>query len=142
MSVSFRDLLSRPIESAKRPPAMPQGTYEGIVKSYEFGESREKKTPFVKFYFTVLAAGEDVDPTMLEGVDLTKRNPSVTFWQRLDGDLDWRLASFLTSLGLSGSASEAIPEAVGHAVQLYITQRPSQDGQDIFNDVKTVKGVA
>lgn len=143
MSVSFKDLLSTPLDLVKRPPALPQGTYEGVVKSFEFGESREKKTPFVRVYFTLIAAGEDVDPTLMEGVDLAKRAPRTDFY--VTNDSMWRIKEFLASLGLDvegRTLSEVIPEMVGANVQMYITQRSSADGQEIFNDVKTVKGVA
>jgi len=143
MSVSFKDLLSTPLDTVKRPPALPQGTFEGVVKSYEFGESREKKTPFVRVYFTLLASGEDVDPTLMEGVDLSKRAPRTDFY--VTQDSLWRIKEFLASMGLDTdgrSLSEVIPEMVGGAVQLYITQRASADGQDIFNDVKSVRVTA
>lgn len=143
MSVSFKDLLSTPLDTVKRPPALPQGTYEGVVKAFEFGESREKKTPYVRVFFTLIAAGEDVDADLMNGVDLAKRAPRTDFY--VTNDSMWRIKEFLASLGLDvegRTLSEVIPEMVSANVQLYITQRSSADGQEIFNDVKSVKGVA
>jgi len=79
----------------------------------------------------------------MEGVDLSKRAPRTDFY--VTQDSLWRIKEFLASMGLDTdgrSLSEVIPEMVGGAVQLYITQRASADGQDIFNDVKSVRGTA
>ena len=47
--VDFSALLSKPADEIKRPPALPAGTYKGIIKTHKFDESSEKKTPYVRF---------------------------------------------------------------------------------------------
>lgn len=82
MAVDFKTLLSKPLDEIKRPPALPAGTYHGIVQKYEFGESDKNKTPFVRFTFTIAMAGEDIDPSELEGIDLGKRTSARTSTSR------------------------------------------------------------
>lgn len=139
--VDFKALLSKPAADVKRPPALPPGTYPGIIANYKFDESREKKTPFVRFGLKITGPGEDVDADALQGIDLGKREQRRDFF--LTEDAQWRLTEFMTSCGidLSGkSIGEAIPELVNCPVLIGIIQRPGQNPEEIFNDVQTLQG--
>ena len=142
MSVSFKDLLSKPLDEVKKPPPLPAGTWFGVIRKHEFELSREKKTPNVRFTFGMTGPGEDIDPSSLDGVDYLAKTVSKTFW--LTPDAEYRLKEFLEDLNISTTGRtffEALPETVNLSVMMEITQRSSKDGKDIFNDVNKVTGV-
>lgn len=139
----FKSLLSKPVDSIERPKAWPPGTYFGMVKGYELTESRQKKTPGVQFNFTITSAGEDISAEDLDGIELGKRPFRTTFYLTLDSE--YRLKEFIASCGIPTEGrtfAELLPECQGREVVLDIQQRPSEDGTEIFNDVKSVKGVS
>lgn len=141
MATNFRELLSTPMDEIKRPPVLPQGTYHGVVGKHTFGESKQKKTPFVQYDLTLQSPGDDIDESQMEGIDLGKRNMNVTYY--LTEDSRYRVKEFLESLGVQTEGrglGECIPEAVNARVVVAITQRNSEDGTQIFNDVGSVRG--
>lgn len=143
MSVDFKALLSKPTDTIERPLPWPAGTYFGIVKGYELVESKQKKTPGVQYNFTITGAGPDIPQDDLEGIDLSKRAFRTTFW--LTPDSEYRLKEFIQSLGIPTAGrtfGELLPECNSQEVVLEITQRNSDDGTEIFNDVNKVKGTA
>lgn len=138
MSVDFRSLLSAPADSFEAPKALPPGSYSGRIKSHEFGESAQKKTPYVRFHLAVTNA-IDVDPSELSGIDLSKKSLRVDFY--LTTDAAYRLRSFLDGCGISTkgrSLGECIPETSGASVIMEVTQRKTE--KDTYNDVKDIKG--
>jgi len=140
--VDFKSLLSRPTDDIKKPLALPAGTYYAMIKGYELGESKQKKTPFVRFNFTLTGPGEDISPEDLEGVDLGKKALRTDFY--LTPDSEYRLKDFIESIGIPTQGRtffELLPECASKDVLLDVTQRNSDDGADVFNDVAKVKGV-
>ena len=136
----FRELLAKPMDDVKRPPALPAGVYHGVVSNHEFGTSSRKQTPFVRYTYTLQSLHEG-DEANLEGIDLSKRNPASTFY--ITEDALYRLKDFLESVGVSvggRAVSECIPEAMNARVLVTITQRNSEDGKEIYNDVASVRG--
>lgn len=142
--VDLKSLLSKPMDDVKPPVPLPAGTYHGVVKGQSFGESRQKKTPFVRYEFTLHSAGDDVDASQLEGVDLSTKSPRFDFY--LTDNSDFRLKDFLTSVGVKTegrSLGECIAEAVGCEVVLTIIQRyDEKDTSKVYTDVTDVKGTA
>jgi len=142
MAVLFKELLNKPADTIEKPKALPAGTYIGAITKYEFGESKEKKTPFVRFIFAVHSAGEDVDPDSLVGVDLSKKTLRRDFY--LTDDALYRVKELMESCGHSTTGrtlGEIMPDMNGTQVMLEVTQRSSQDGSEVYNDVGNVKGV-
>ena len=141
MANDFNELLATPMDDIKRPPPLPTGTYHGIIAGHEFGKSSRKQTSFVQYNLTLLSAGEDVDQTQLEGIDLTKRPMRATFY--LTEAARYRVKEFLESVGVDvtgRSLGECIPDANNARVLITVTQRNSEDGKEIYNDVGEVKG--
>lgn len=141
MASNFNALLSKPMDEIKRPLPLPAGTYHGVIGKHAFDESRQRKTAFVKYELTGISAGEDISEEQMEGIDLSKRNLSATYY--LTEDALYRLKAMLESVGVpteGRSLGECIAEAVGARVLINVTQRNSEDGKDIFNDVGTVVG--
>ena len=92
---SFESILDTPATEVERPKPLPAGTYSCIVRGLpEYGESSQKKTPFVRFTLAVQAAGDDVDTDELQEIggiaDKTIRN---TFYTTPDAL--FRLTDFL-----------------------------------------------
>jgi len=139
----FSQLLSKPLDEVKRPPALPAGTYYGTIKSYELGESSEKKTPYVRMHLTLSHAGEDVDQADLNGIDLNKKQLRADFY--LTQDADWRLKEFLESCHIDTKGrtfQSSLPDCVNAPVQMYVTQRLNQRSptDPPFNEVKILAG--
>lgn len=149
MATNFSHLLSKPIDSVKRPPVKPPGTYHATIQSYKFDESKKERTPFVRFTFNNLQPGADIHPDQLkdsdgEDIDLTKWTPHSDFF--LTEKALPRLREFIEALGLpttGRSFEEVIPELKNLPVLLTVTQTPSnkEGSADIYNNVSEVKGV-
>lgn len=139
----FSQLLSKPLDDVKRPKVLPPGTYFGMVKSYELGESSEKKTPYVRINFALSHAGDDVDQAELTDIELGKRTPRTDFY--LTPDADWRLKEFLESCHIDTKGrtfQSTLPDCVNSPVIIDMVQRINQQRptDPPFNDIKSVKG--
>lgn len=133
---NFNALLNRRPNEVEKPKPLPVGDFLLSIAKYEFGESKEKKTPYVRFTLNVLAPGEDVDPDALTGVDLSKKQLRLDFY--ITEDALWRLTEFLTeSLGLDAGleTTQLIDQSVGMSFYGAVTQRPDKNSGAIYNDV-------
>ena len=143
--VDFAALLNKKTEDATRPPPLPAGEYLLQVGKYQFDESDKKKTPYVEFEINILGAGGDVDPTLLQGIDLTKRKLRRTFY--LTDDAFWRLRKFIEETliinGQGRTFNQCLPETVSKQFIGNISQIPSQrPGDDsIFNEIASERAV-
>lgn len=144
MALDFSKLLSKPLDSVEKPKPLPVGTYLGIINKYEFGESKEKKTPYVRFHFQVTGAGEDVDADELAAAapDLSKKQLRRDYY--LTDDAMYRLKELFESTGVQTagrSFAEAIPDLLNVPVHIAVSQRNGgEGGTEIFNDVGAVTG--
>jgi len=149
MAVNFQSLLSKPVESAKRPVTKPAGTYFGRIAGHKFDESPKQKTPYVRFELGDVQAGPDIDKEQLvdpeDGtpLDLSKFKPHLDYY--LTEDALYRLRELLESLGITVSGrsfAETIPESKGMPVQFTLTMEPSRDKEGVFyNNVAQMSGV-
>ena len=143
MAVDFKSLLSKPLDDVKAPVPLPAGTYYGIIKEYKFDESKEKKTPFIRFTVQLTGAGDDVEPSEVAEIDWSKKQLRKDFY--LTEDALFRFKKFLESLGIETvgkSFDSLIPETQGANVLVEVTQRPNTQNPEEppFNDVKTLTG--
>lgn len=145
----FSKLLSKKVDDAKPPPALPAGTYRATIQRYDFQTSREKGTPGVRFHLQFIGAEDDVDQTALVDahgapLDLSKIQKFSTFW--LTDNSDYRLADFLKSLGIKTEGrdfNETLPETINGTVLVPITQRlDKKDPMKMLNDVGDITGAA
>jgi hypothetical protein len=126
--VDFSSLLSKPLDDVKRPPALPPGTYTGVIAEHKLDESREKKTPYIAFTIKGFQPGEDIDPADVTEIDFSKRTMTTNFY--LTPDAEYRLKEFIESLGIATagrSFGETIPETTGLPVVMNVVQRPDRD---------------
>lgn len=143
MTVDFSQLLSKPLDEVKRPPPLPAGTFYATVKNYEPGESKNKKTPFIRFNFTLTGPGPEHSAEDMQGVDLSKKALFRDYY--LTPDADWRLKDFLSSMGIDTAGrtfASTLPESINQPVILDVAQRPNPEKptDPPFNDVKDCKG--
>jgi hypothetical protein len=139
--VDFSKHLGKPIESAVKPKTFPAGTYHGTIAKYELKESKEKKTPYVRFLVDVTSAGEDVDPSLLDGCKMPRQMRRDYFFTE---DAMYRFRELLESIfgeeTKGRTFNELLPSMNGQAVVIAITQRPSDDGSELYNDIDKMFG--
>lgn len=143
--VNFGELLNVNADDVKAPVPLPAGTYSLIVQNIETGLSREKKTPYIRFVFNVLAPGGDVDPAELTEIDLSKKSLRSEFY--LTPDAMYRLVDFIKALGIETEGQnlrDLIPQTKGLSVNARVVQVPSQKPGDasIFNNVESFQSAA
>ena len=141
MAVDFKALLKKPVDSIERPKPLPAGTFFGVVQKYEFGESKEKKTPFLRLLIGITGPGDDIDPSDLDGVDLAKKSLRKDYY--LTDDALYRLTELIASCGIPTEGrmlDECIPDLQGASMLCSVTQRSSPDGSEIYNDLDKLAG--
>lgn len=141
--VDIRSLLSVSADEVKKPPVLPRGTYHGFIEKYEGGESREKKTPYLRVFLKVQSADATIPADQLEGVDLSKKQFRKDYY--LTPDALYRLKEMLDKVGVSTEGrqlAECVPELVMKPVMFEITQRASEDGKELYNDVGDISAAA
>jgi len=151
MVVNIKALIDRPVESAKKPTTKPAGTYSGVIASYKFDESSQKKTPFCRITVKNCQSTADVDRTLLvdpedgSPMDLERWAPYEDYY--LTDDALYRLRELMEScrMNISGrSFSETIPELVNQPVMFTIIHETITDKQTnearIVGKIGTMKG--
>ena len=150
----FTQLLKRPLNDVKRPDTLPQGTYHGVVLNYEIGESKEKKTPYVRFNCRITGPGDDVPIEMLQKsdgsgmIDLSNKKTHADFY--LTDDSYYRIKEALDSMGIDTTdrdLSQTLPETLNQPVLLSITLKPSNRQvpgapMEFFNNCDRMVGTA
>lgn len=140
---TFRELLSQPTDSVERPRALAAGHYLGEIKSHEFGLSRQKQTPYVRFILVPSEETTDIAEGANAGVDLSKRELRKDYY--ITPNAIYRLSDMLDAvLGKTTGRSfdERIPETRGARIMFAVTQRENEDGTETFNDIGNIVAVA
>lgn len=143
MPPNFRQLLSQPTDQVERPKPLPTGHYRGEISNHEFGVSKNKQTPFVRFILTPEEADADVDLDRLNGIDLSKKEMRKDFY--ITHSALYRLSDVLDAiLGQQQGRNfdERIPETRNAKVLFGVTERQSDDGIETYNDVTTIVALA
>jgi len=146
MTADFQKLMNVPIDEIKPPPTLPPGTYEGIAVSFEFGESSQKKTPFVRIHCQPTAPSSDVDMDEYNNadppIDLSKKQFRSDFY--LTENARFMLKNFLESFSditTKGRTLDAVmPEIVNKAILMEVQRQPNNDGSGFINTLGSVKG--
>lgn len=140
MSAStFRELLSQKTDAVERPRALAPGHYVGEIKTHEFGQSRQKQTPYVRFILTPNEETTDVATGANDGIDLSKRELRKDFF--ITPTALYRLSDMLDAvLGKTQGRSfdERIPETRGVRVMFAVTSRENEDGTETYNDIGAI----
>jgi len=142
MATNFAHLLKRPALQAKKPEALPAGTYPAIITKYEFGDNNKNKTPYVRFMVKLTGWANDVPADEQDSsIDLSKRTMRRDFY--LTDDSLHRLDDFIRSCGIVGEGKdyeEVLPELMGKDVEVEVQQYMSEKTGDIGNQIGAIKG--
>lgn len=154
MAVDFSSMLKKQSGQAKRPKALPRGSYPGKIKAWEVGDKNKNNTPYVRFHVIPTQWPDSVDESerMQEGpngelipINLSKRQlRRDIFTQGTDGtDMMYRLDDFLKSLGLEmGPAyEELLAQVNGKDVLIDVTQYVNQQSGELENQVEKIVGI-
>lgn len=144
---SFESILDTPATEVERPKPLPAGTYTVVVKGLpEYGESSQKKTPFVRFTYSVVASGDDVDEddlrewaTMKDGTVRSLQSATLKDTYYTTPDALFRLTDTMENMGidLEGKTTrQCIDETPNAQLDIFVGHRASEDGQQIFAEVK------
>ena len=130
---------------------MPVGTYDCIVKGmYEEGVSTQKKTPFVRFTYAFQSAGDDVDEEELQAILTDKdgvvhplQEKSIKDTYYTTPDALFRITDVLVNMGVidpdadeGKTIRQALSETPNASIRITIAHRASEDGQQVFAEVK------
>ena len=140
---NFRQLLSQPTDQVERPKPLPTGHYRGEITNYEFGVSKNKQTPFVRFIIVPEEADADVDRDRLSGIDLSKKEMRKDFY--ITNTALYRLSDALDAiLGQQQGRNfdERIPETRNAKILFGVTERQNEEGTETYNDVTTMVALA
>jgi|HubBroStandDraft_4_1064222.scaffolds.fasta_scaffold50959_1 hypothetical protein len=136
---NFRAILSQKTDEVERPRALADGHYIGVIKTHEFGQSSNKKTPFCRWILTPEEETSDVPEGANAGIDFSKREVRKDFY--ITPAAIYRLSDALDAvLGKQNGRSfdERLPEVRGLRVLFQVGHRDSEDGTESYNDVGTI----
>lgn len=144
MAEKFASILDKPVEEIEAPKPLPVGTYVAVVQGPpEHGKSAKKETPFVRFTYKILQAGEDVDTEELEAFgELGEKTMKDTYY--LTDEAGYRLKDTLANMGLElkdGQTMRALlDETPGCQLGIYVKHEASDDGQKVYANIgSTIK---
>ena len=135
----FDAILNTKMDDIEKPRPLPSGTYTFIISDYETGESINKGTPFIRFKCSPVSAGADVDAAELQGISLTNRKLSLTFW--MTDDSKHRFKSFLSDRGISTTGQtikSLLPATKGVTFTGFVVQQINEKTGDVFNNIDRV----
>lgn len=148
-ATSFESILDTPADKIERPKPLPAGTYGVVVRGLpEHGVSSQKKTPFVRFTYALVAAGDDVDEDELKEL-LTDKEGNIqpigsktirdTYYTTPDSM--FRLTDCLATMGLDidqpGVTVRQLIDATPNCdLNILVGHRASEDGTQVFAEVK------
>lgn len=148
-ATSFESILDTPADEVERPKPLPAGTYDVLVKGMpEHGKSSKQQTPFVRFTYVLQAAREDVNEDELdelltnakgEKVALSDRSIRDTYYTTPDAL--FRLTDALEAMGIDltdKTVRAALDETPNASLRILVGHRPSEDGTQVFAEVKRV----
>lgn len=138
MSADFKQLLSKKVDEAKRPPLLPAGDYEGVVKEWKVTEVDYKQgdgpQAVVVFNCQITAPGEGVDIEDLKDEEGKPFDPAGRRFQvnfSLKADEDYRLSEFLQSCGIDTegrSFGETLPDTRSAPIFMTVTHSQGKAG--------------
>jgi hypothetical protein len=141
MSVSFEDILKLPSDQLERPKNVPQGLYFATVVGMPVHDKIASGTPFSRYTFRLLKAGEDVDEDDLnaaltgeDGTVMPLREKVVNYVLWDTKQAGYRHREFLTKLGIPEESGELledrIAQAPGKEAWVRIKHVPAKSGGD------------
>jgi hypothetical protein len=146
-SATFESILDTPAEAVERPKPLPVGTYDVIVKGMpEHGQSTQKKTPFVRFTYALVAAFDDVDEDELKALLTDSKGNPVPISERTIRDTYYttpdalfRLTDALENMGIDADGKtirQMLDETPNASLRIQVSHQSVNDSDQIFAEVK------
>jgi hypothetical protein len=137
---NFTSILSKPMSEIEKPKPLPIGSYLCIVDGVpELTQIGQKQTDAAVFKLKVLQPLEDVDTEQLaEAGGVSNKTLRLTLF--LTEDSLHRAKKLLNEhMGIEEDKTlqEALMEAQGRQVVANVSHRPSQDGTELYAEVKS-----
>ena len=154
--VDFSALLRKPAGEAKKPPTLPPGDYQAVIKSFAPGDDNQNKTPYIRFIVGLMdwpadapdewsdAQEDGTVVTVTRGdVELSKRQMRRDYY--LTEDSLFRLDDLIRSCGIEAAGrayEEVLPEMIGQQVLATVKQGLNQQTNKIFVNIDKLTGVS
>ena len=142
MASNISSFIKKPAGQAKKPPALPAGNYQYVIKGFETGDNNKNKTPYLRLAIGLLGYGEDIDQSEIDpGIDLSKRQMRKDFY--LTDDSLWRLDEFIKTTGIDFEGKdyeEVFPLLVGEQGIAEVQQYMNQQNNEIGNQIGKLVG--
>lgn len=137
---NFSSVLDQKVEDIEKPKPLPVGTYIGVINAApEIGPVGKNNTLAAKFKIKILMADSDVDQDLLSAMGgIKEREIQHTLW--LTEDAAWRAKEFVEQCGVSGASKtlrESLTECMGCQIKLNLNHRPSEDGKELYLNIKS-----
>lgn len=145
MTANFESVLDAPSESIERPKPLPRGTYLTVVTGQPAQTKVGKdQTEAWDFSLKVLQPGPDVDQEALRLYgDVAGKSIRARFF--ITPDAAYRLRDFLKDhLGIDSNGKtmrQMMAEAPGRSVYATVDLQPSQDGTQMYTNLKNTAKV-
>jgi hypothetical protein len=136
----FTSILDMPAGEAKAPIPLPEGTYEGIIESYELGTSSNKGTPYIKFICVPCTALGDVDEEELEEIENWTERKTGTFFYLTENAL-FMFDEFAKNAGIEAEGktyAEVFPEMVDVNVTFTIVHGISTQTEKPYAQIDSI----
>lgn len=136
---NFSGILDRSPTEIDRPKPLPAGSYICVVKGMpEYGESAQKKTPYVRFILQPIQAQDDVDQEDLTAMGgFANKTIRATYY--LTEDSVYRLDEFHEHAGLElseeTSRRQRNEQMTGLQVGAVLKHTASQDGTATYAEL-------
>jgi hypothetical protein len=140
--MNFADALSKAADEIKRPPNLPIGTYDWIIKKYEVVDRDEYE--ILEFQCQCTGVHDDVDPDDLATFGKAEGTPQrVSFIfnkaddpesQKRYAQTEFKLKRFLqdhVKCWNGGSLKTALTESVNQKFGGYVRWRPDRDDPEV-----------
>ena len=136
---NFASILDEAPNEVVLPPAMPNGTYNFIVKGWEDGRTSEKGNKSIDFNVIYQSAEDDVDEEDLAAIGGCLGKPAkLTFW--ITEDAVYRLDQFHEHCGLDlteeRSRKMRNDDVIGQSFRGFVKQKPSKDGTRMYSNIE------
>lgn len=139
MAANFQSILAgATLGEIEKPKPLPVGSYQALIKSFEFGESKQKQTPYVRVNMEIVAPMSDVNEADLEmfgGLAKLQGKKIKHDFYLTDASM-FMLQEFVldhVGLDLKGmSLDQGLPQIQNQVVGVRIQHRPDDKKPDII----------
>lgn len=139
--VDFSQILSKPADAVEKPKPLPTGHYTCLVMGVpEVKALGQNETPAAIVQLRPLAPDSDVNQEALIAQGGIKENTRLRVTLFLSDDAQWRFIDFCKNCGIDPAGKtlkELLDQLPNRQIKAQVGHRPSQDGTEVYSDVKS-----